>query len=310
MNISAETDPCNANELNYLFTEGARLFYLCSLVTRLLITITTIIFNFVFVAALLTDKHLKNNISKKLMMILSVIDLLQGFLCWPMAIYLNTGWLYLERNCFLSKILYSLGYILSFATITVIFLIALDQYLAIVHPYFYIGQVTLRRLVVPWVPIHLALCVFNLIGRFTSLKMWHLYRYVIAVMMFVIMVVLAYVHLGTMKQASMATKKISETNKEEGKKIRIRARAARSTLIVFLATILCYLPLITYNAYESLHKRTSFNKTFLKLPAEVITLSSSMIDPIVYFCRLRSLRNAAKKMLRPLWCRDGDSVSA
>ena len=309
MNISAETDPCNANELNYLFTEGARLFYLCSLVTRLLITITTIIFNFMFIAALLTDKHLKNNISKKLMMILSVIDLLQGFLCWPIAIYLNTGWLYLERNCLLSKILYSLGYILSFATITVVFLIALDQYLAIVHPFFYISQVTLRRLLVPWIPIHLALCVFNFIGRFMSLKVWHLYRYVIAVMIFAIMLVLAYVHLGTIKQASIATKKINKTNKEEAKQIKLRAQASRSTLIVFLATVLCYLPLITYNAYESVGKRTSFSKTFLKLPAEMITLSTSVIDPIVYFCRLRCLRIAAKKILHTPWCKNKVSVS-
>ena len=303
-NSTFEVHLCNP--INRLETQEAQLFYLCFLVIRMFVAFFTISFNVIFFVTIVSDKQLQKTIFQNLIMILSLIDLLQGLICWPVTIYINVCWYYIiSYSCFWSHIMYSIGYGFGFATVTIIVVLSLDQYLAVVHPYFYAGKVTLGRLCLPLVPLHLALYAFNIAGRFQYHTIWPVYRFCIAAIILILLLVLAYSHIQTMRHASLAIRKINQTNREEGQRVRSRARAAKSTMIVLVASVLCYLPLVCYSTYEMIGKETAFSRTYLKFSADFLAMSSSAVDPVVFYCRLKTVRTATRRMLQSMCWRRG-----
>ena len=112
--------------------------------------------------------------------------------------------------------------------------------------------------------------------------------------------VLIYMHVRVIKCATQVAVRIKDTNREEGKMIKSRAKAAKSGLIVLTATLLCYCPNICYIIYEKLSVPTPNITTYIQYPTEILGLFSSVVDPIVYYWRLKSLRKATRDMFASL----------
>ena len=140
--------------------------------------------------------------------------------------------------------------------------------------------------------------IINILGKMKINQALHkYYNLALATVWCLGMMALAYMHLKIMKCASRVVARITDTNREEGKNIKSRARAAKSGLIVLLATFACYLPNICYVIYVKVSGGpTPFSTTYGRYPAEIIGLFSSVVDPIIYYWRLKSLRKATKDM--------------
>ena len=288
---------CEDDDQSYSFTKEAQTFYFFLFVVRILMTALTIILNITFLAALVHHKKTRQKTSSKFLMFLSTIDLLQGVTCWPIVTYISISWYNITLECFWSDMANSVGYGLGLATVSAIFLIALDQYLAILHPFFYVGKVTACRLLWPTVLLNVGLCAVNIVGRFKVLEVWFIYRYLVIALTLVVIVAMICIYIKIMQFASMTVTRITVLNRDEGRQTQSRARAIKSTFIVLIATMSCYAPFMSYTIYENLKTPTSFSKTFIRIPLEMLTLSSSVLDPIIYYCRLKSLRIATRAMV-------------
>ena len=301
---------CESNKLSLLSSESASLYYLGITVLASLMTIVTIVLNCTFLATMLCQKRMQKSISHKLMMVLSTIDLLQGISTWPLTAANFVIFYRLDTNCFLLDFIRLLGYRLVALTIWTILLIALEQYLAILHPYFYISHVTFYRLFGPMLLFNMLLIIINIVEKFQPNQIWvKYYNGILVTLGLLIVLALAYMYTKIILCASRVAAKITETNIEEGKQIKSRAKAAKSGLIIFVATLLCYCPFMCYMVYEKLSKPTILIITFARYPAEIFGLFTSVVDPAVYYWRLRSLRKATKGMLSSL-CKISNQVGS
>ena len=288
---------CKDEDQSYSLTKDARIFYVFLTGVRILMTASTIILNLVFLATLVHHKKTRQKTSSKFLMFLSTIDLLQGATCWPIVTYISISWYNSKQECFWGNMANSVGYGVGFATVSAIFLIALDQYLAILHPFLYVSKVTACRLLWPTVLLNVGLYVINVVGRFKVVEVWVIYRYLLIALTLLIIMAMICIYARIMQFASMTVTRIVTLNRDEGRQTKTRARAIKSTFIVLVATISCYTPFMAYTVYENLKIPTSFSKTFIRLPFEMLAMSSSVVDPIIYYCRLRSLRIATRAMM-------------
>ena len=86
------------------------------------------------------------------------------------------------------------------------------------------------------------------------------------------------------------------TNKR-GKVSNQEQKLQRQSLVVLVATLASYCPNISYLVYEKVSEPTPSMTTYSQYPIEIFALLSSVVDPIVYYWRLKSLRRATKDML-------------
>ena len=276
-------------------------YYLVIALLASAMSLLTVILNLIFIATMLSQRKIQKHTSNKLLIVLCMVDLLQGTFTWPLTAANFVIFYRLDTNCLLLNSIYIIGHCLVALTLWTIFLIALEQYIAIIHPYFYISHVTFCRLLLPMIAINFLLTMINVMGEVKLNTVWKYYfKFSFPVVGFPLVMGLLYMHAKVIRCASQVTAKITDNNKEEGKQIKIRAKAARSGLLVLLATLLCYCPHICYTIYEKVSRPTPSTTTFVRYPTEIFSLFSSVVDPVVYYWRLKSLRKATRYMLASL----------
>ena len=288
---------CNTDNLQAIFTKPALTLYLSTALIACLIVIITIALNCTFLATMLFQSRMQRSISNKLLMTLSTTDLLIGILVWPLIAATSFINYNVDIKCHLSNVTIFLGYHFVLVTLSTVFLVAVEQYLAIIHPYLYISQVTFHRLIYPMLISTSLLLLINMIVIITYKEFWLTYLQIFFVPIGVIIVgALIYMHKKIIECASRVAANINNTNKEEGRQMKSRAKAAKSSLIILVGTLVCYLPIICCNIYEKIFEQTSYSVTFFSYPSHIIAMGTSVLDPVVYYWRLRSLRRATRDM--------------
>ena len=289
--------PCETNKMSLSFSSTTLWYYRSISILASLMTVVTIVLNSTFVATILSQKRLRTSISNKLLVILSLIDLLQGVFTWPLVAANFIIHSRVEANCLLMDLVYIIGYYVVGTTMTTIFLVTLEQYLAILHPYFYMSNVTFYRLVSPTIVSNSLVIVIDIIGLVNWNPAWMDDRKTLFVVTGIIIVItIVYMHIKIIRCASRVVAKITDTNRVEGKEIKSRAKAAKSGLMILVATLMCYCPNLCYIIYTRVRKPTSSTTTFVQLPSEIFGLFSSILDPAVCYWRLTILRKATKEM--------------
>ena len=289
---------CNTN----ILLLSARSYYLCLAIFAAVMTAGTVILNTIFLAVIFSQKRIQKSISSKLLATLSMVDLLQGMCSWPLVTANFAIFHDFNKNCFLLDFNRLVGYRLATVTLTTILLLTLEQYIAIIHPYFFVSNVTFGRLIGPMLLANALLIVANVVVKVKLDQNWEdVYKIIVAAVTALMVMSLFYMHTKISRCASRVAVRISVTNKEEGKQIKTRSKAAKSGLVVLLATLLCYCPNICYIIYGKMSIPTPFITSYVQYPSEIFGLVSSVVDPIVYYWRLRSLRRATKDMFASLF---------
>ena len=300
--------PCKTNRLVLLFSKNALSYYLCSATFSAVMTLVTILLNCMFLASVLHQKQMRKCISTKLLIVLSLNDLLQGTLLWPLNIVNFSSFYKMQPNCLIQDSLNFVGYHIAAVTMSAIFLVTLEQFIAILHPYFYIENVTFHRLVGPMLLLNSIILLINIPWAIKLIGMWMVYgKLSFLPLIFMIVIGLPYMHTKIIGCAANVAVKITATNKEEGRQIKSRAKAAKSGLVVLIATLVCYSPSIGYNIFILLSEPTPFMTTYIQTTAEILALLSSVVDPVVYYWRLKNIRTATKNMFHSI-CKNHNHV--
>ena len=290
-----------STDVKAIFSPSALSLYLTHASLACIMAVITITSNCTFLATMFQMRG-QRSISNKLLMTLSTIDLLIGVLAWPLIAALTFQHYKIDVDCYLLEATLSSGYHFAMVTLCTIFLVAFEQYLAILHPYFYISQVTYSRLIWPLIASNSALLLISIIVQSSFRKIWIYFIQILFLPISVVIVVgLVYMYQKIIVCASRVAVRINSTNKEEGRQIKSRVKAAKSSLIILIATLVCYSPVISYNIYKKLENLTPYNMTFFGYSSQIMAMITSVIDPVVYYWRLRSLRKATKDMFSSIF---------
>ena len=129
----------------------------------------------------------------------------------------------------------------------------------------------------------------------------------VEVLFLAIILSLLYMYKKIIVCASRVAANINSNNKEEGRKIQSRVKAAKSSLIILAGTLVCYSPVICNNIYMKLGEQTSYSVIFISYPSQIMALFTSVVDPAVYYWRLSTLRKATRDMFSSM-CKSKNQV--
>ena len=268
----------------------------------------TISLNGIFLTAMTVHRHMQTT-GTKLFMMLSVLDFLQGITLWPGGVAITYLLSKHKFNCLLIDLLTVFGYSLCFMVISALFLIALDQYIAIQHPYFYQNSVTIARLLVPLVASWLPILVSIFTVKFIFPRTWNPLKTVLAIFIFLLLTTMFYFYIRIWRTVKSVNKSINSMNRAEGTRIKRRAKAAKTAWIVLLTCLFCYTPLIISNFYEVIQVMPPFVQMHIEPLAEVIAITNSIWDPLVYYLRMKKIRQITKITFLPK-CRVQQSIKS
>ena len=295
--VPKDINPCYPEDPPFSFQYSAQAFYIFQTALCTTATVFTILLNIIFLSTMCYKRKLRT-LANKLFILLSVTDLLQGLTVWPMGAAAAHNLHMVVQVCWLLDLVSSLGYILGFMSVTAIFLISLEQFTAIHFPFFHEQNMTITRMVVPFTIMHVVLSIANLMTTFKYEGEWIIYKSVVSSLGLLLIILMCCVlYPKIMHTATKTATVISKTNVKEGKQIKGRARAAKTGLIILVTLIFCYLPTIVYNIYEYQYNGTTITKTYVKLSLEMASMLNSVLDPLVYYWRLRSVKAATKEMM-------------
>ena len=275
----------------------AQVYYFCLAGVCSVIAIFAITLNTIFLVTVLHKKSLWT-LSNQLLTLLALIDLIQGLSICPLTLYVAVRLTRVKPACWLMKLLPFLGHSLEFASLSVIFIIAIEQYIAILHPYFHAESVTTGRLIYPATGLNVVVLVISGLARFKVQMCWIICKSLRATIKAILLILIIYMYIMISHTAGKTARKITETNLGEGRRIVCRARAMKTSLIVLLSAIICHCPIMAYNVYEHLDNDATLSyKTYAMLSTHTIGTLNSVLDPLVYFWRMKSLRKAMGETL-------------
>ena len=287
---------CRPNDIPYLYTRNARIFYYCvSMLTVAMATITVTL-NGLFLVTMFINRRLQTT-SKQILMLLAFSDFLYGSVMLPIYAFHMLEKYFRRVPCQLHNICSILGLTLGILSVTTIFTIILEQYLAILHPFWYERHVKTRRLLIPNVSIFVLTTIIGSISRYIlSRKIYLFFRAFQVIFTGILLLLMIYLYANVVSAARKTQRRIVNVVSNHAV-VKSNTRAIKTSFFVFATFIVCYIPITIHSLYISMHQNTPFLRSYVIIVVEMIAMSNAMLDPFVYYWRLKILRKATKRLL-------------
>ena len=275
-----------------------------------IVTLFTVIGNVLFIVTMMRRRamHIPSNI---LLAALSVGDMLVGVLAQPLWLAEVSYRLLRNRVKPLFIATYTFTWFLVPISFTFISLISIDRYVAICNPYWYHAKATCKThaiivlLAVIANLILYAVCIVLLVRKIeTSITIW-----MVLTLAAISICITAVCNFKVFKAIRRSRKTISSfassSNTEESRRpilMRLQERRTAVTMsAIVIVFFLCYMPFIIQTSLELL--KVIVNRDVKAISNDwtnFFVLFNSMMNPIVYYVRLRSFRSAVKE----IFCRN------
>ena len=264
-------------------------------VINVFLSFSTTFLNAVTMLAYWRSSQLRKKTSYFLIMLLSVCDFVIGAVCNPVYAVLLIKDLKRHGNCPLAAVFPMISDALFGMSFTVLFLLNLERYLGAIHPIFHRQKVTKFRILIAsfviWCPFAIntyILIVDEKLGRI----IWS-----IKLCIFLIIMIFIYAKIFRAGR-EMARNRISGDGAAAKKAFLRNIKLAKSCLIVFCCTFLCFLPMaITSSITNSFSKLDLLGRIMWSWSITLI-FSSSTLNSVIFCWRNEIIRNEAKKILR------------
>lgn len=253
--------------------------------------------------AMYKQLHIPSNL---LLACLAVSDFLIGSFVQPSFVYGLAEGLKGDKKCTIDartviEIISGINITVSLGTL---FLITIDRYLAIEHALRYVVLVTYRKtmyaVIVTWV-FAAGIAIFNRLGSsFTVLVLTFWWTYVIVICVIIIVVHLI-IFFTSRKHSRRIYTQTKQLNIAAEKNSQMNSKSARTFAIVFLVSLICYLPFCVLRLIDTHFTHLVAGNVFLRdvMMRIVLTLmfANSSISPFLYFLRSKRLRFYSTSLL-------------
>jgi hypothetical protein len=280
--VSAFTLPSQTYYINYVV----------GTIFNTLFILTGIILNSVTILAYWRSARLRSKSSYFLIMLLSAFDLTTAivghlFFVLSMALTLNGN-----PNC---TICISHN-ILTFSTVgmslATLFVLNVERYLCIVHPFFHRTKITKMRLLSVAAMFWLYACLltfsYPILGNNVA-------RLITSSTTFLVVVFTVCIYISICCAVRRSASNTSEGNGNQVKKLQ-NLKMAKSCAIVVASTVMCFLPFAIIQFLEM----SIFKIMFMHMWATTLTLLSASLNSLVFFWRNSVLREEAKAVLKSI----------
>lgn len=289
-------------------------FYIIMSSLYVIIAIPTIILNLLVLVAIWKTPSLHKP-SYVLLANIAVADFMNGVLFQPLMVlnYVAMVEYRIEMHCTLAFIGRLFGYYTSGISILTLAAISVDRLLASSLKNRYHTVVTLRRVIcfasLSWA----VLCILALvIGVDYSTRKFPLYMIAMGIIVFALLVIIvicysmAYYHLKNL------TCTVSPNNGEDTVQVSSNMTATKyrkilNTMVIVCAILLLfYVPffissIIVFKVKDAPIEEIKLGYIFWRL-GELIIVSNSAINPVLYLWRMRDLRAAVNTIARGIFC--------
>lgn len=180
-----------------------------------------------------------------------------------------------------------------------VFGINVDLYMAIVKPYLCNNNVKVRTIVVViiicWAIIFLSATVFMY-----AVSLWKEFSFVMSILGITLIIFLFYFHMKINKELSgMVTReRTGSINSSTKSIIRTYKRSARLASAIWATIIIVYFPSIVMVVYRLITFPSAFVNTYVFTWLRPFTLTNVLWNPILYYYRMKSVRQRFARMLR------------
>ena len=133
---------------------------------------------------------------------------------------------------------------------------------------------------------------------------WSICKELVIVIALISLTIVGYFYACILLKARQVRSQISSYNKREGNSIKNRAKAAWTSLIILFTFLICYRPVTAYLVFEIVtgNNVTTWSETYLELSANIIAMSNTLMNPLVYYWRMHFAREAICNLLRSFSC--------
>lgn len=253
-----------------------------------------------FIVTILQRQYLQT-ISNKLLIVLSCVDLAQALCSLPAYIAYVVYRFYILRSCpvgLAGQISHFIGYWLGTSNIIAIFVIAFEQYAAILYPYRHSQSMTLQKMLIMFGVPSLISCILSVTFSFVIRQWWLTYLKYLAVFGLALFSAVGFFYARIFIVVKRVVREISRTNRMESMHLRRKARAVKTSVLVLTVFVLCYMPFGFKNVLQSLGVNLFGHKYLFALQwFNVGAYANVLTDCIVYFLRMKSIRRAASRMM-------------
>ena len=280
------------------------IFHLSMSIISIIFSALTVFLNMGFLITVLLTRTLKN-LRLTILVVLSCIDLAQGLISWPMSAYISIQGIYGNFHSMIALIYRRVSGYMGFASILVIFTITLEQYCAVVHPFFHQRVVSKKRLIWPLLLMNLLICGLGVLLEIAT-EFFFLIQYLLYVAMVILVAVVVYLFVHIWSTSKEVQKIIITQNRAEGQRIQREAKAAKTGLAVLIAFVVCYIPRLILFLFETWYtpdKPMEFAAMrYAAWTSGLLALTKCTWNPIIYYWRLRAVRTSSQKLLRKHCC--------
>ena len=273
-----------------------KLLLYCLIPVTVVFTVTTILANGLFLIININRRHIRD-MRIKLLMALSVVDFLQGLLSWPSTTYIFIQAYQEEFVEAGEKLNIISGYTLSFSSGTMLFVIALEQYFAVLHPYRHQMLFRAKKVLAPALIFNIILLVIGAVLYTKAIDWWNIFVISVQCILFVSFFVTAYFYIRVWLVSRRIQRDISNYDREEGLRIKKESKAAKTSCLVLLTFLFCYAPITIIH----LSDRKMLIPLFFRVWVPgMIAMSKSTWNPMIYFWRLKTVRVATRHFITGL----------
>ena len=275
-----------------------------------IVTLFTVVGNGLFIVTMtrIGAMHIPSNI---LLAALSVGDTLVGVLAQPL--WLADVSYRLARNRVIPLLIatYTFTWFLVLLSFTFISLISIDRYVAICHPYWYHANATCKTHAIIVLLAVIAYTILFAVGIGLTLgnKVDSILIWMVLTLAAMSIFITAACNFKVFKAIRRSRKTISSfassSDTEERRRPIVMRMQERRTAVTMSAIVivffLCYMPFIIQTSLDLLD--VIVNRDVIKISNDwtnFFVLFNSMMNPIVYYVRLRSFRSAVKE----IFCRN------
>lgn len=269
-----------------------------------ILMIPTILLNAISVITILKSSKMKSKSCYFIILVQSVIDLAVGVFAIPLFLVYLIGGITGTMGCFRDLTLRTTLLPIGISTIT-LFVLTMDRYIAILHPYLYSTRMTQKRILI-YVGCGSVLMISFVILSFVNERMSNKLCTAMVVIVFTF-ITFAYTKIFlVVRSLSRTYIWPSVTSKEETlakmKLVLQEIKQAKSCFVV----VICFfalsflLPILVHGFGANRDKSGSY---VMKIWMYTLAMSNSSVNSVIFFWTKKMLRKEALKMLNRLFTR-------